>query len=224
MPPPSCGSDTSLEEHDLAQQIFEEVVEELEAEGLLMRQGTIVDSTHIQAPCSTKNKERKRDPEMHQSWKGNQWFFGMKCHIRVDKDSGLIHTMAVTAGNVSDVATAAELLHGQEEVLYGDAGDQGLGNREEMMGKQVECRIAMGSGKRRQLPATPEGRLQELCEQAKAHIRAKVEHAFRVLKQQLGFSKTRLRGLKKNRSRLCWVLAASISLFSARRCLLAATG
>ena len=94
------------------------------------------------------------------------------------------------------------MLHGQEEVLYGDAGYQGLENREEMAGKQVECRIAMRPGKRRQLPDTPEGHLQEFCEQAKAHIRAKVEHVFRVLKQQLGFSKTRLRGLKKNCSRL----------------------
>ena len=118
---------------------------------------------------------------------------------------------------------AAELLHGQEEVLYGDAGYQGLENREEMAGKAVECRIAMRPGKRRHLPDTPEGRLQEFCEQAKAHIRAKVEHVFRVLKQQLGFSKTRLRGLKKNRSKL-FVLAASINLFSARRHLLAATG
>ena len=96
----------------------------MEAKGLLTRQGSIVDSTNIQAPCSTKNKERKRDPEMHQSRKGNQWFFGMKCHVGVDKDSGLIHSMVVTAGNVSDVTVAAELLHGQEEVLYGDAGDQ----------------------------------------------------------------------------------------------------
>ena len=158
-----------MEEYDLAQKLFEEVVEQLEAEGLLMRQGTIVDSSHIQAPCSTKNKERKRDPEMHQSRKGNQWFFGMKCHIGVDKDSGLIHAMAATAGNVNDVTVAAELLHGQEEVLYGDAGYQGLENREEMAGKAVECRIAMRPGKRRQLPDTPEGHLQELCEKAKAH-------------------------------------------------------
>ena len=130
----------------------------------------------------------------------------MKCHVGVDKDSGLIHSMAATAGNVSDVATAAELLHGQEEVLYSDAGYQGLENREEMAGKTVECRIAMRPGKRRQLPDTPEGHLQELCEKAKAHIRAKVEHVFRVLKQQLGFSKTRLRGLKK---RELWIRAHS---------------
>ena len=117
---------------------LEKVVEQLEAAGLLIRQGSIVDSTNIQTPCSTKNKERKRDPEMHQSRKGNQWFFGMKCHVGVDKDSGLIHAMDITAGNVSDVTVAAELLHGQEDVLYGDAGYQGLENREEMVGKQVE--------------------------------------------------------------------------------------
>ena len=87
---------------------------------------------------------------MHQNRKGNQWFFGMKCHVGVDKDSGLIHSMVVTAGNVSDVTVAVELLHGQEDVLYGDAGYQGLENREEMAGKQVECRIAMRPGKRRQ--------------------------------------------------------------------------
>ena len=105
------------------------------------------------------------------------------------EDSGLIHSIAVTADNVSDVATAAELLHGQEEVLYGDAGYQGLEKREEMVGKQMECRIAMQSGKRRQLPATPEEKLQGFCEKVRAHICAKVKHVFRVLKQQLGFTK-----------------------------------
>ena len=98
-----------LEQHDLARKLFEKVVEQLEAEGLLMRQGTIVDSTHIQAPCSTKNKERKRDHQMHQSRKGNQWFFGMKCHVGVDKGLRTDPLMVVTAGNVSDVTVAAEL-------------------------------------------------------------------------------------------------------------------
>jgi transposase, IS5 family len=150
-----------------------------------------------------KNKEGKRDPEMHQTKKGNQWYhrfaegcaYGMKVHAGVDKDSGLIHSVVTTAANVHDLTPAAELLHGDEEVVYGDAGYQGITKRPEMAGKTAEFRVAMRPGKRRALPDTPEGRLEDLIEAAKAHVRAKVEHPFRVIKQQFGFQKTRLRGL-----------------------------
>ena len=137
-----------LEKHDLGKQIFEVVKAHLKANGMAMKQGTIVDATLIAAPSSTKNKEGKRDPEMHQTKKGNQWYFGMKVHAGVDKDSGLIHSVAVTAANVHDLTPAADLLHGDEQVVYGDAGYQGIGKRPEMAGKTTEFRVAMRPGKR----------------------------------------------------------------------------
>lgn len=209
-----------LEKHDLGQQIFETVKAHLSRRGMTMRQGTIVDATLIAAPSSTKNKEGKRDPEMHQTKKGNQWYFGMKVHIGVDKDSGLIHSVVTTAANVHDLTPAAELLHGDEEVIDGDAGYQGIGKRPEMAGTGADFRMAMRPGKRRVLPDTPEGRLKDLIEAAKAHIRAKVEHPFRVIKQQFGFQKTRLRGLAKNRCKIN-VMAALTNVFLARGHLLA---
>ena len=217
-----------LEKHDLGEQIYccaedfvyETVKAHLSARGMTMRQGTIVDATLIAAPSSTKNKEGKRDPEMHQTKKGNQWYFGMKVHIGVDKDSGLIHSVVTTAANVHDLTPAAELLHGDEEVIYGDAGYQGIAKRPEMEGTAADFRVAMRPGKRRVLPDTPEGRLQDLIETAKAHIRSKGEHPFRVIKQQFGFQKTRLRGLAKNRCKIN-VMAAVTNLFLARGHLLA---
>jgi IS5 family transposase len=170
-----------LEKHGLGKQIFDTVKELLSARGTTMRQGTIVNATLIAAPSFTKNTEGKRDPEMHQTKKGNQWYFGMKMHAGVDKDSGLIHSVVVTAANVHDLTPAAELLHGDEEVVYGDAGNQGIAKMPEMAGKATEFRVAMWSAKLRILPVTPDGRLQDLIETAKAHIRSKGEHPFRVI-------------------------------------------
>ena len=144
----------------------------------------------------------------------------MKVHAGVDKDSGLIHSVVVTAANVHDLTPAADLLHGDEQVVYADAGYQGIAKRPEMAGKTMEFRVAMRPGKRRLLPDTPDGRLQDLIETAKAHIRSKVEHPFRVIKQQFGFQKTKLRGLAKNRCKIN-VLAALSNLFQARKQLLA---
>ena len=145
----------------------------------------------------------------------------MKVHIGVDKDSGLIHSVVTTAANVHDLTPASELLHGDEEVVYGDAGYQGITKRPEMAGHSAVFRVAMRPGKRRALPDTPEGRLEDLIEAAKAHVRAKVEHPFRVIKQQFGFQKTRLRGLAKNRCKID-VMAALTNLYLARGHLLAA--
>ena len=156
---------------------------------------------------------------MHQTNKGNQWYFGMKVHIGVDKDTGLIHSVETTAANVHDITQAADLLPGDEKVVYADAGYRGIEKREEMVDKSIEFRVAMRPGKRRALPDTHEGRLQDLVEAAKAHIRAKVEHPFRVIKQQFGFQKTSLRGLAKNHCKIN-VLAALTNLFMARRQLL----
>ncbi len=211
-----------LEKHDLGKQIFETVKAHLKANGMAMKQGTIIDATLIAAPSSTKNKKGERDPEMHQTKKGNQWYFGMKVHIGVDKDNGLIHSIETTSANVHDLTPAAELLHGEETVVYADAGYQGIEKREEMQGKAIGFRVAMRPGKRRALPDTPEGRLDDLIETAKAHIRAKGEHPFRVIKRQFGFQKTRFRGMLKNSCKVN-VLAALANLFMARHLLLCKT-
>jgi IS5 family transposase len=118
---------------------------------------------------------------MHQTKKGNQWYFGMKVHIGVDSESGLIHSVETTAANVHDLTPATDLLHGKETVVYADAGYQGIEKRSEMQGRGIGFLVAMRPGKRRSLPDTPEGRLDDLVETAKAHIRAKVEHPFRVI-------------------------------------------
>ena len=211
-----------LEKHDLGKQIFETVKAHLKANGMAMKQGTIIDATLIAAPSSTKNKKGERDPEMHQTKKGNQWYFGMKVHIGVDKENGLIHSIETTSANVHDLTPASELLHGEETVVYADSGYQGIEKREEMKGKAIGFRVAMRPGKRRALPDTPEGRLDDLIETAKAHIRAKGEHPFRVIKRQFGFQKTRLRGMLKNSCKVN-VLAALANLFMARHLLLCKT-
>jgi len=163
-----------------------------------MRLDTIVDVTLIAAPSCTKNKEGKRDPEMHQTKKGNQWYFGIKVHAKADKDSGLIHSLVVTAANFHELTTAAKLLHGDNEDVYGDAGYQDIAKRTEMASKSTEFRVAMGPGRRMTLPDTPEGRLQDLIETAKTHIRSKVEHPLRVMKQQFDFQTTRLLSQAEN--------------------------
>ena len=162
-----------LEKHDLGQQIFETVKAHLKTRGMAMKQGTIIDTTLIAAPSSTKNKQGERDPEMHQTKKGNQWYFGMKVHIGVDAASGLIHSVQTTSANVHDLTPAPELLHREETLVYADAGYQGIDKRQEMEGKPIEFRVAMRPGKRRVLPETSDGRLLDLIETAKAHIRPK---------------------------------------------------
>lgn len=211
-----------LEKHDLGDQVFEAVKAHLKANGMAMKQGTIIDATLIAAPSSTKNQKGERDPEIHQTKKGNQWYCGMKVHIGVDKDTGLIHSVETTAANVHDLTPAAELLHGEETVVYADAGYQGIEKRAEMEGKGIGFRVAMRPGKRRALPDTPEGRVDDLIETVKTHIRAKVEHPFRVMKRQFGFQKTRLRGMLKNRCKIN-VLAALTNLFMTRHQLLCRT-
>jgi transposase, IS5 family len=191
-----------LEAKKLGPQIFAAVNELLERKGLLLRAGTVVDATLIAAPSSTKNKSGERDPEMHQSKKGEQWYFGMKAHIGVDAESGLVHTVRGTAGNVGDVVEANSLLHGQETEALGDAGYQGADKRPDANPK-VTWNVAMRPGKRKQLDRSQVlDRMRDEFERTKASIRAKVEHPFRVIKQQFGHVKVRYRGLAKNTAQL----------------------
>ena len=168
-----------LEKHGLGEGLFAEINAHLASLGHRARKGTIVDASIIEAPSSTKNMKRERDPEMHQTKKGNQWHFGMKAHIGVDAESGLAHSLETTAANVSDVATAHAVLHGDEEEVWGDAGYQGVGKRDENKDATVDWQTAMKPGKRRLLDKScPEA----AAEKRKASMRAKVEHPFLYLK------------------------------------------
>ena len=209
-----------LEEHQLAPQILAVVNATLADKGLMLKQGTVVDATLIAAPSSTKNQGGERDPEMHQTKKGNQWHFGMKAHIGVDADSGLVHTVFGTAANVNDVTQASALVHGEETDVFADAGYQGVAKREEVQGIEANWHVAMRPGKRRALDKqSPMGAVLDQLEHVKARIRAKVEHPFRVIKRQFGHMKVRYRGLAKNTAQLHTLFALS-NLWMARRRLL----
>ena len=199
-----------LEEHRLAEQFLQVVNAHLAKAGLILKEGTMVDATLIAAASSTKNQGGERDPEMHQVKKGNQWHFGMKAHIGVDADSGLVHTVVGTAANVNDVTQAHALLHGEETDVFADAGYVGVTKREETQGIRAQWHVAMRPGKRRLLDiTTPLGRALDELERTKARIRAKVEHPFRVIKRQFGHMKVRYRGLMKNTQQLFTLFALS---------------
>ena len=207
-----------LERHDLAKDMLRLVNDLLGAKGLMLRTGTAVDATLISAPSSTKNEQGERDPEMKQTKKGNNWYFGMKAHIGVDSHSGFVHTVVGTAANVNDLNVAGALLHGEEEVAFGDAGYQGVHKRAEAEGPTWY--VAMRPGLRRKLnPFIEPQFVAERVEKMKASIRAKVEHPFRVIKRQFGFTKVRYRGLQKNTAQLVTLFALS-NLWMARRALL----
>jgi IS5 family transposase len=211
-----------LERHNLAPDMLRLVNDILLAKGLMLRTGTAVDATLISAPSSTKNAEGERDPEMKQTKKGNNWYFGMKAHIGVDSSSGLVHTVVGTAANVNDLNVAGQLLHGEEHAAFGDAGYQGVHKRPEAAGPTWH--VAMRPGKRKKLnPFIEPDFIAERVEKMKASIRAKVEHPFRVLKRQFGFTKVRYRGLAKNTAQLVTLFALS-NLWMARRQLLEARG
>jgi len=210
-----------LEENDLAEDILKQVNVHLMRKGLLLKRGSIVDATIIAAPSSTKNAEGERDPEMHQTKKGNQWHFGMKAHIGVDADSGLVHTVTTTPANESDVEQVADLLHGKEEHVYADSGYRGAASRVDR--EDLQWHIAARPS---DIAKMPEGRAKARArkqEHRKASVRAKVEHPFRVIKRQFGLVKVRFRGLAKNTAHLLTLFALS-NLWMARRRLLAMTG
>ena len=199
-----------LEDHQLTAAIFEQINAHLGQRGLLMRQGTLVDATIIAAPPSTKNKDNARDPEMHQTKKGNQWHFGMKAHIGVDADCGLVHSVHATAANQSDVAHAHAVLHGQEKRVHADAGYTGVQERQEITQAQanddiradIDWLVATKRGVIKALTEGPFKALAILVERKKAQIRAIVEHPFHVVKNLFGYKKVSYRGLAKNEARL----------------------
>jgi IS5 family transposase len=208
-----------LETHDLCKGLFTAINADLTARGLLLREGTLVDATLIAAPSSTKNREKKRDPEMHQTQKGNQWYFGMKAHIGADRDSKLVHTLVATAANVADITKTAELLHGQETQVHADAGYTGVEKRAEMaaLDRTIDWQIAR---KRSQIKTMKEGVEKETlkaAEKAKASVRAFVEHPFHILKNIFRHRKVRYRGLAKNGHQLHTLFGLANVLIGARQ-------
>jgi transposase, IS5 family len=210
-----------LEEYSLAQGIFDRINAHLTRKGLLLKRGSIVDATIIAAPSSTKNADGQRDPEMHQTKKGNQWHFGMKAHIGVDADSGLVHTVVATAANEADVEVTPELLHGKETVVHADSGYAGAQSR--VTKKKLRWEIAARRGRIKKMQDGAEKRRLERIEHFKASIRAKVEHPFRVIKRQFGLMKVRFKGLAKNEAHVITLFALS-NLWMVRKKLLAMTG
>jgi IS5 family transposase len=207
-----------LERHDLSAAIFEAVKKHLQGAGLLLRQGTIVDATIIAAPSSTKNSTGKRDPENASDEEGQSVVLRHESPYRRDADSGLVHSVIGTAANVGDVTQADALLHGQEEEAFGDAGYIGVENRPEAR-PGVVWRVAMKAGKRRALGTSVLGRIRERLEHLKASVRSRVEHPFRVIKRQFGYTRVRYRGLARNTAQL-HMLFALANIWMVRRKLL----
>jgi transposase, IS5 family len=187
-----------LEKHDLGGAMLDAVNRYLESKGIRISTGTIVDATILHAPSSTKNQSGERDPEMHQTRKGNQWYFGMKAHIGVDAKEGIVHSVCTTAASVADKHMLADLLHGEERKVWGDGAYQG---QAEVI-RQAAPQAQDMTGRRTRYKGYVD-ELQRAKNRVKARVRAKVEHPFRIVKRIFGFEKTRYRGLRKNHERLC---------------------
>jgi IS5 family transposase len=203
-----------LEEHELGRRLFEEVHRHLEASGIKVAKGTIVDATIISAPSSTKNADQARDPDMHQTKKGNQWYFGMKAHIGVDSRTKIIHAVVATAANVADSQVLADLLHGEETRVWGDQAYRG---QTEVIKAHAPNALDFTNQRYRHRGIVDE--IERASNRTKSKVRSKVEHAFHVIKRQFGFVMVRYRGLDKNAHRL-FVTCALANLFMARRHLL----
>jgi len=203
-----------LERHDLGRRIFEEVHVHLESKGIKISTGTIVDATIINAPSSTKNKDGERDPDMHQTKKGNQWYFGMKGHFGVDSNSKMIHSVVATAANVADSEVLSDLLHGDETAVWGDQAYRG---QTEVISEHAPHATDLTNRRYRHRGVVDEAIRAENRE--KSRTRARVEHAIGVIKRVFGFTKVRYRGLEKNANRL-FVTSALANIFLVRRVLL----
>lgn len=193
-----------LEKHDLGEALLVRVNQGLRGAGITIGGGTIVDATIIAAPTSTKNKNKQRDPQMHQTKKGNQWYFGMKLHIGADSQSGAVHSATVTAANTHDSQMLPVLMHGKEARLYGDSAYRGEKSREAMREASAKVRDFTNERAYRNRPLTTQ---QKQTNTRKSSVRAKVEYVFLVIKKLWGFTKVRYRGLAKNKNRLLTTLA-----------------
>ena len=200
-----------LERHDLGGAMLDTVNQYLEGRGIRITTGTIVDATIIHAPSSTKNRSGERDPEMHQTRKGKQWYFGLKAHIGVDSKAGHVHSLCTSAASVADKHLLPDLLHGEERKVWGDGAYQGQG---EAMRQTSPHAQDMTSRRVKYKGYVDE--IQKAKNRVKARVRAKVEHPFRILKRIFGFEKVRYRGLKKNHERLCASFAL-VNLYLHRR-------
>ena len=214
-----------LMRNGIQRELFAQVVELLMQRGLILKRGTIVDSTFIEAPSSTKNEKKERDPEAHSAKKGNVWHFGYKAHIGVDKESGLVHTVKVTAGNEHDVTVTSELLTGDEEEVYGDSGYLGAEKRPEALkknkaGKSVHYKINRRPSQSKNNSARSQAQIKRRKHE-KSSVRAKVEHVFAVVKLQLRFRKTRYRGLQKQTAKMNIMFALANLILADRPCLAA---
>lgn len=205
-----------LEENGLNKLFFDAINRVMVQTGHMMKGGTIVDATIINAPSSTKNAQKVRDPEMHQTKKGNEWRFGMKCHIGVDAGSGLVHTITVTGANKHDITETAKLLREDDEVVYGDSGYLGIQKRPEIRQNTHFSNIDFRINRRpRSLPQVSDNAIdwERYIENRKSSVRCKVEHVFRIIKCQFGYKKVAYRGLKKNENRL-YAMFACANLYS----------
>jgi len=212
-----CRFRKLLNETGLTKQFFESISAYLDEQGKLMHGGTIVDATIIEAPSSTKNAEKKRDPEMHSTRKNNQYYFGEKLHIGVDAGTGYIHHVETTAANVADIVMASGLIREDDEVLYGDAGYIGIEKRAEVVGdahlSQMEYRINQKKKwTREQWKPGPGQDWFDHIERGKSRVRWQVEYAFFVIKRLFGYRKVRYRGLQKNRTQ-AYMLCTCTNLF-----------
>ena len=204
------------------EKFFAMVVKNLTDRGLILKKGTIVDSTIISAPSSTKNKEKKRDPDAHSVKKGTAWHFGYKAHIGVDKDSGLVHHAEVTSANVHDVEMTSKLLTGEENELYGDSGHIGAEKRQDAVmrnkqGKKIRYKQNRKPTHIKKLSASGQRRAKK-AEHQKSSVRAKAEHVFAVIKGQFRYRKTRYRGLSKQTAKLNMLFAPANLVMADRRC------
>ena len=206
-----------LEQHNLGDGLFHCVNEYLEENGMKVARGTIVDATIINAPSSTKNKSKTRDPDMRQTRKGKQWYFGMKAHIGVDSKSKLIHSIAATAANVHDSQVLEDLLHGEETRVYGDAAY--TGQKATLKTHAPKAKDFTNKRASRNHPLTEAEKSRNTT---KSRTRARVEHLFYTLKCRFGFRKVRYRGLNKNANHL-FAACALVNLVTAKTQLLRST-